>query len=94
MEERVFSGFLSIDWIFRLTPLYKTQIDCITYINSFVDNVIEERRKKLINENNNQTAANADTKKRPALLDILLQSQIDGIPLSNEDIQSEVKTFM
>lgn len=29
-----------------------------------------------------------------ALLDVLLKSEIDGMPLSDEDIQEEVDTFM
>lgn len=29
-----------------------------------------------------------------ALLDVLLMSSIDGVPLSDDDIQEEVDTFM
>lgn len=97
VEKRVFSGYLTVEWIFRLSPLYKLQTDNVAYINKIVDKVIEQRREKLLKEiNNNQSTdeMESDTKKRPALLDILLQAQIDGTALSNEDIQAEVKTFM
>lgn len=96
VEKRVFSGYLSIEWIFRLSSLYKVQTDSIAYINNFVDKVIFQRHERLLNENNNQSAIEkeTETKQRPALLDILLQAKVDGESLSNEDIQSEVKTFL
>lgn len=66
------------------------------YINDYVDKVIVNRHKKLVEENDTKqnVIEDSETKKRPALLDILLQAKIDGQPLSNEDIQAEVKTFM
>ncbi|XP_063696377.1 cytochrome P450 4d2-like [Culicoides brevitarsis] len=93
VEERVFSGYLSVDWLFRLSNLYKIQKTNIAIINDFVDNVIRERHDKMIKEIN-ENPDESETKKRPALLDILLQARVDGKPLSNEDIQAEVKTFM
>ena len=33
-------------------------------------------------------------KKKLALLDVLLQSQVDGKPLTNNDIREEIDTFM
>lgn len=38
--------------------------------------------------------AEVGSKKRMALLDVLLQSTVAGSPLSNEDIREEVDTFM
>lgn len=96
VEKRVFSGYLAINWIFRLSELHKIQETNVAFINSFVDKVIKKRHEELVKENNNKSKNNkdAETKKRPALLDILLQARVDGNPLSDEDIQSEVKTFM
>uniref|UniRef100_A0A336KET5 CSON008717 protein n=1 Tax=Culicoides sonorensis TaxID=179676 RepID=A0A336KET5_CULSO len=95
-QERLFSGYLTIDWIFRLSPLYKEHRDSIKIVNEVVDKVIEQRREKLLTEKNNNFDVNSDssTKQRPALLDILLQAQIDENPLTNENIRHEVITFM
>lgn len=55
-----------------------------------------DRRKKLIEENNNNVVNVNDIgeKKKMALLDILLQSNVNGNPLTNEEIRQEVDTFM
>jgi len=74
--------------------------DSVKNMHSFTNSVITERRdllQKSIAETGN---ANADLlndvgqKRRMALLDVLLQSTIDGAPLSNDDIREEVDTFM
>lgn len=96
VDKRVFSGYLSIDWIFRLSSYYKVQTDNVALINDFVDKVIKQRYEKLLKEINHKSTdtLESEIKIRPALLDILLQAKVDGEPLSNEDIQAEVKTFM
>lgn len=92
------NGFLTIEWIFRLTPLYKKQNNWLNTINSFVNEIIEKRRSELIDEmKNNESMATNDEKsqkRRPALLELLLQSELDGKPLTNDEIRNEVKTFM
>jgi cytochrome P450 family 4 len=57
--------------------------------------VIETRREKLQKELNNKTNTDDEIglKKKMCLLDVLLQSTVDGVPLSNDDIQEEVDTF-
>ncbi|XP_022219091.1 probable cytochrome P450 4d14 [Drosophila obscura] len=71
-------------------------------MQDFTNSVISERRdllQKSIAEGTYE-ASNATPlddvgqKRRMALLDVLLQSSIDGAPLSNEDIREEVDTFM
>ncbi|XP_063696375.1 cytochrome P450 4d2-like [Culicoides brevitarsis] len=96
IDKRVYSGYLAIEWLFRLSSLYKQQVESLKFINDYVDNVIVQRQQKLVEENKNKanSVEDSETKKRPALLDILLQAKIDGEPLSNDDIQAEVKTFM
>lgn len=92
------NGFLKFDWIFRLTPLYQKQKQALKVVKELVTEIIEKRRVELMNElkENGNVETNEDEfqKKRPALLEILLKSEMDGKPLTNEDIRSEVKTFM
>lgn len=95
---RMNNGFLQIDFIFQLTPLYQKQKRALKVINSLVDEIIEKRRSELINEikdNNVDDSLNEfEIKNRPSLIEILLQSNLDGQPLTNDDIRNEVKTFM
>lgn len=91
------------DWSFALTApkLSKTVQDGIKTMHNFTIKVIEERRAALEQSiaNGNEIKMTDDDfdvgrKQKMALLDILLQSSIDGKPLSNADIQEEVDTFM
>lgn len=65
-------------------------------MHSFTDKVIVARREKLLSANNNATDAESDDggRRKMALLDILLQSTIDGESLTNLDIREEIDTFM
>ena len=85
--------------IFNLSPLYWKQRKFLKIVHGFTDNVIIARREELRKSQNEKIVAekveNAiGVKKRMALLDILLQSTINGQPLSNMDIREEVDTFM
>ncbi|KAM7358986.1 cytochrome P450 4d8-like [Cochliomyia hominivorax] len=92
---------LNNELIFTILHPFKKirQTQLIKILHNFTNNVIEERRRKL------QTSPpeikdtkfgnkNIDGKHRMALLDVLLQSTIDGQPLTDEDIREEVDTFM
>ncbi|KAM7350274.1 uncharacterized protein ACRADG_008889 [Cochliomyia hominivorax] len=89
-----------INWIFRLTaPRENKRLqESIKLMHDFTENIIMERRKALEKSlNENSQIPDEDEfgqKKRMALLDVLLQSNVDGVPLSNEDIREEVDTFM
>ncbi|XP_034477492.1 cytochrome P450 4d2 [Drosophila innubila] len=97
-----------IDWMFRLVEpsLAKRQDTLIKTMHDFTETVIQQRRDALINHHQQQQKTKTKTncggnecddlgqKRRMALLDVLLQSTIDGEPLSNEDIREEVDTFM
>ena len=102
---RVANITLRYPLLFKYSKLRKTEEKAIRVINDFVDDVIRKRRQELIesaskeNNNENGTTAVADDdmgihRKKRALLDILLQSSIDGKPLSDGDIREEVDVFM
>ncbi|XP_063709033.1 cytochrome P450 4d2-like [Culicoides brevitarsis] len=86
---RFYYPLYNIDFIWKLTSHYKKCCDRIRFINGFVNDVINQRREKLLNEKSPDPS-----EEKPALLDILLQSTIDDSPLSNEAIRDEMNTFM
>lgn len=68
-------------------------------LHDFTDSVIVARRGELANKMKDEKPSvevedDVGSKKKLALLDVLLQSAINGQPLSNMDIREEVDTFM
>ncbi|KAM8713349.1 hypothetical protein ACLKA7_013632 [Drosophila subpalustris] len=104
MAERFMSPLQRFDSTMRIfyPLLCRKLMKNIKLMHDFTDKVISERRdtlQKLLNESsdNSSSAEEKDdvgSKRRMALLDVLLQSTVDGQPLSNEDIREEVDTFM
>lgn len=85
---RIFNPFLMNDFIWKILGYERRQKQLVSYIQKFVNDVIEERREILLMSESNEA------QKRPAFLDLMLQSTIDGNPISNEDIRSETMVFM
>ncbi|XP_061398403.1 uncharacterized protein LOC133334087 [Musca vetustissima] len=83
-----------------LCPLKKLQqTKLIQLMHNFTRNIIEKRRQeleKLLNsgKTTEQNLDDIGARKHMALLDVLLLATMDGRPLSNDDIQEEVDTFM
>lgn len=70
---------------------------CLRVLHTFTDGVIKARRQELLsklNEVSDSGGEEVERKRKNALLDVLLQSTINGQPLSDRDIREEVDTFM
>lgn len=97
---RMFDMLLRDDLFFKFSQLYRTMNKALKVLHNFTDSVILERREQLLQApESNLDSKNSDTsgvgeKKKMAFIDILLQSQIEGQPLTNLDIREEVDTFM
>lgn len=69
-------------------------------MHKFSNEIIAKRHKYLLNKRSNENkeivAKDDDigTSKKEVFLDILLQSTVDGRPLSNEEILEETDTFL
>ncbi|KAH8299797.1 hypothetical protein KR044_005975 [Drosophila immigrans] len=100
MAERFMHPLQRYDITMRIffPSLYRKLTKHINAMHDFTDKVIEERREALqksLNEGStNVEEDDVGSKRRMALLDVLLQSSVDGQPLSNADIREEVDTFM
>lgn len=85
------------DWFFKLSALYTEQQNALKLLHGFTDNVIRERRKTFaakIKDVPDEFDESFGEKRKMNLLDILLQSSVNGELLSDLDIREEVDTFM
>lgn len=99
--ERVFSFWKQYDTLYPLSKEYKIEQKCLDIIHSFTQSIIGKRRDQLTanlkdvkEQQENKDENDVGSKKKIAFLDVLLQSSIDGKPLTNKDIAAEVDTFM
>ncbi|XP_063709291.1 cytochrome P450 4d1-like [Culicoides brevitarsis] len=97
LYQRLFSASQRFDLIFKCTRAGRRHDELVKFLHDFAINVIRARRKQLFGDvNANQIDATDDfgIKKRMALLDLLLKTKINGIPLTDDDIREEVDSFM
>lgn len=95
IHRRLMSPLYSKEWIWKMTSLYREQLKTVHYINDFINGIIQKRRQELLsNVGSKKENSERTGKERLCLLDLLLHSEMDGKPLTNEDIRGEVNTFM
>lgn len=98
-SSRFFDVFKRNNFFFWLSGGTKREKEVLKILHDFTDNVIATRREELVKiaGNGGKSIEEEDevgSKRKLALLDILLQSTIDGKPLTNMDIREEVDTFI
>ena len=98
LSSRNFDILKRNEFLFGLTAMAKRQKIVLKILHDFTDSVIVARREELANKLKFEEKIDDDndvgSKRKLALLDVLLQSTINGQPLSNMDIREEVDTFM
>lgn len=93
----MFDFVLRYPLFYNFSKLQKTEASALRVLHGFTDNVIRKRRQELFDVKPDDEEAFDDddgVRKKRALLDILLQSTIDGKPLTDLEIREEVDTFM
>ncbi|KAH8305791.1 hypothetical protein KR059_010906, partial [Drosophila kikkawai] len=97
---RFMSVYLQIELLFALThPHLKwRQTKLIRTMHAFTIKVIEQRRQALEEQQKKSVTDivedDVGSKRRMALLDVLLMATVNGKPLTNDEIREEVDTFM
>ncbi|EFX88345.1 hypothetical protein DAPPUDRAFT_311474 [Daphnia pulex] len=109
MERAVRKPWLRIDWIYKLTPLYRKQKQYSSSFNTFHDKVIRERREfhrrnaekyaaisqPVLNNNADDEEVNfLQPKERLAFLDLLLKISKENPELDDKAIGDEISLFM
>jgi cytochrome P450 family 4 len=87
---RVFTPHKLFDWIYFFTEDYKKEHKALKILHSHTWDVIKRRRVLYLDA----LAKGVEVKQRKALLDLLLELNINGQHLSLEEIREEVDTFM
>ena len=97
VSKRFLTPWQRIEFLFSFTETKRLQDRCAKVMHEFTTKIIEERRRKVTAEKaenlDNLDDDDVGLKKKMCLLDVLLQSTIEGQPLTNADIQEEVDTF-
>ncbi|XP_039437021.1 probable cytochrome P450 4d14 [Culex pipiens pallens] len=96
---RMFDILYNTKWIFKLTSSFEPYQKHLKTIHEFTLGIIEKKRQALQEAGstkvvNTKEDSDVGLKSKQALLDILLQANIDGKPLTNEEVREEVDTFM
>lgn len=97
LNQRGFDASLRNNLLYQFSKTSQLEKRSLKIIHDFSDSVIVSRRKELLENQTETPEANENdvgAKKKRALLDVLLQSTVDGQPLSDADIRDEVNTFI
>lgn len=75
-------------WIFAQTEYGRANVKAVETLHAFSKSVIRERRQSFVEQ------LSYSTRKRLAMLDLLLKAKMDGADIDDEGIREEVDTFM
>ncbi|KAI7815710.1 cytochrome p450 [Rhyzopertha dominica] len=94
--DRMFSVVKAFDWSYWFTPSYKSEIRALRTLKTFVKDVIRKRKAELEDSGSVQNEIDEfGLKKKRAFLDMLLLSRDEnGQPMTDQEIEDEVHTFM
>lgn len=103
MQELIFQRsrhlLLRIGIFFKFSNMRQQQDKLITILHGFTERIIQQRRQELLLEINdihddNNMNTEMGIKRKYALIDVLLKSNVNGKLLTDSDIREEVDTFM
>ncbi|XP_049530224.1 cytochrome P450 4d1-like [Anopheles darlingi] len=96
IQLRFYDFLIRYNFFFRLSSNSRKQKKVLETLHNYTDSVIRDRRKQLAITGGSDEPNDYDLgiKRKMAFLDMLLQSTVDGRPLTDLEIREEVDTFM
>lgn len=92
---RIMRPWLYLDWIFALTPSFWRQTKITKSLHAFTLDVIKQREKNFTgSETVNLNDEDFVSKKKLAMLDLMLSAKKDGFAITDDGIREEVDTIM
>lgn len=93
----MFDLLLRWDPYYKVSALARREKKALKTLHTFTDAVIASRRKELEEQRQGKDSspeAEFGIKRKMNLIDLLLQTNCEGRPLTNLEIREEVDTFM
>jgi Cytochrome P450 len=99
VHQRTFNVIARYDVLYQFTKKYQRQTELIKQLHEFTESVIKARREELLKKQQPDRIESTEnfyegSKKKKALLDLLLETSMNGQYLSDNDIREEIDTFM
>ncbi|XP_062552021.1 cytochrome P450 4d2-like [Armigeres subalbatus] len=94
---RMFDAVYNNDFMFKFSSKFRPYKKYLTTIREFTMSIITKRKNALVDKSGENLPiddALLGSKRKMALLDVLMRTNIDGQPLTDEEIREEVDTFM
>ncbi|XP_019870625.2 cytochrome P450 4C1 [Aethina tumida] len=94
---RISRPWFFFDAIFALTKGFWEQRSLAKYLRDFSYNVIQQRRdrfQKMLADKQFEQSSSYSTRKKLAMLDLLIRGNMEGVAIDDEGIREEVDTFM
>ncbi|XP_046382306.1 uncharacterized protein LOC124153250 [Ischnura elegans] len=96
---RIAKPWYGIDFLFKLTPLYRQQEKVLKILHDFTERVIKDKkeeylRNKASKEKKSKGDSKVTKKKVKAFLELLIELSEEKNELTDEEIREEVDTFM
>lgn len=92
IRERIFSPIKMFNFFYYFSSDYRKEKKALKVLHEYTTAVIQSRRKLIQSDLENDNFLKK--KRRLAFLDLLLQSKLDGRPMTDYEIRQEVDTFM